>query len=171
MSWRFGKLFTQDQIFAWEQNDDFGNYALSFAALEFFTESKFPHCLLQSAALSVSVVVNGGGKVSWGLGRGRLITKRERDMEANEEHSVSRRGSVWETWHLNRVASSFPPIMIDMNPSCGVLQVDWLSITRGWLWVLIHCKLKLKTADFKLFGNRVCWWMNHFKSQSRKYHH
>ena len=29
-----------------------------------------------------------------GLGRGRLITKRERDMEANEEHSVNRRGSV-----------------------------------------------------------------------------
>lgn len=104
-------------------------------------------------------------KVSWGLGRGRLITKRERDLEANEEHSVDRRGSVWETWLLNQVASYFPPIMIDVDPSCGVLQVDcaMLSITRGWLWVLIHCNLKLKPADFKWFGNRVWWWMNHSK--------
>lgn len=118
--------------------------------------------------------MNGGGKVSWGLGRRRLITKRERDMEANEEHSVNRRGSVWETRLSNQVLSSFPSIMIDVDPCWGVLQADCarLSIKRGWLWVLIHCKLKLKTADFKWFGNRVWWWMNiPSKSQSRRHHH
>lgn len=68
MSWRFEKVFTQDQILHESKMTILETTPFLLQRWEFFTESKFPHCLLQSAALSVSVVVNGGGRYHEGWG-------------------------------------------------------------------------------------------------------